>query len=244
MLTAAYFTLMSCLPKPRKLLLLLLLISFSAAAQQEVKLRKKDRRRDVALETTSGTILLRLHAEAPLHRDNFLRLVKSGFYDSVLFHRVIQNFMIQAGDPGSKRAQPAQRLGGGGPAYTLPAEIKPDLYHHKGALAAARTGDDVNPQRRSGSSQFYIVQGKTWTDAQLDSLEAGRVKRAFTPEQRTVYKTKGGTPQLDNQYTVFGFVVQGQEVVDRIAATAVNRQLGDRPVQDLRILKARLVKKR
>lgn len=235
---------MNCLPKSLKLLLLLLIIASGAAGQQEVKLRKKDRRRDVALETTYGTVVLRLHAETPLHRDNFLRLVKSGFYDSILFHRVIAQFMIQAGDPASKQAQPAQRLGGGGPAYTLPAEIKAHLYHHKGALAAARTGDDVNPTRRSGASQFYIVQGKTWTDQQLDPLESGRVKRAFTPEQRAVYKTKGGTPQLDNQYTVFGFVVKGQEVVDRIATTAVNRQLGDRPVQDVRIVKAKLIRKK
>lgn len=228
----------------KQLLFLLLLISQFAHAQQDVRLRKRDRRRDVEFVTTAGSIRLRLYDATPLHRDNFLRLVKSHYYDSILFHRVIQGFMIQSGDPNSRRAPAGQRLGTGGPGYTIPAEIKPELFHHKGVLAAARNGDDVNPERRSSASQFYIVQGKTWTDTQMDSLETVRVKRKITPEQRAVYRTTGGTPQLDNQYTVFGYVVQGQEVVDRIAVTPVNRQLGDRPVQDVRIVKARLVKKK
>ena len=228
----------------KPLLLFLLLFTQVAQAQENIRLRKKDRRRDVALQTTAGTIRLRLYAETPLHRDNFLRLVKTRYYDSILFHRVIQGFMVQAGDPNSKAATAVERLGNGGPDYTIEAEIRTDLFHRKGALAAARKGDDVNPGRRSSASQFYIVQGKTWTDSQMDSLEAVRVKRAIPPAQRTVYKATGGTPQLDNQYTVFGYVVAGMEVVDRIAALPVNRQLGDRPVQDVRIVKARLVRRR
>lgn len=233
----------SCTPAMKQLLLFLLLLTQIAHAQQEVKLRKRDRRRDVELATTMGVVRLRLYAETPLHRDNFLRVVKSHYYDSILFHRVIQGFMVQTGDPNSRRAAAAQRLGNGGPGYTIPAEIKPELFHHKGVLAAARNGDDVNPERRSSASQFYIVQGKTWTDAQMDSLETVRVKRKITPEQRAVYRTTGGTPQLDNQYSIFGYVVKGQEVVDQIAATPVNHQLGDRPVQDVRIVKARLVRR-
>lgn len=228
----------------KQLLFLLLLVSQLAHAQQDIKLRKKDRRRDVEFATTAGAIRLRLYDATPLHRDNFLRLVKSRYFDSILFHRVIEGFMVQSGDPNSRRATAGQRLGTGGPAYTLPAEIKPDLFHHKGALAAARNGDDVNPERRSSATQFYIVQGKTWTDAQMDSLERVRVKRKITPEQRAVYRTTGGTPQLDNQYSIFGYVIKGQEVVDRIAATPVNRQLGDRPVQDVRIVRAKLVRRR
>lgn len=228
----------------KRLLLLFLLITTIASAQQDIKLRKKDRRRDVELATTAGVIRLRLYDETPLHRDNFLRLVKSRYYDSILFHRVIQRFMIQAGDPGSKAATPGQRLGSGGADYTIPAEIKPLLFHQKGALAAARKGDDVNPGRRSSASQFYIVQGTTYTDAQMDSLEVARIKQKLPPAHRQVYKTTGGTPQLDNQYTVFGYVVKGLEVVDTIAATATNHQLGDRPVQDVRIVKARLVRRK
>lgn len=228
----------------KRLLLCFFALLQLAHAQQDVRLRKKDRRRDVELVTTEGSIRLRLYDATPQHRDNFLRLVKSRYLDSVLFHRVISGFMIQSGDPNSRRATAGQRLGNGGPGYTLPAEIRPELFHHRGVLAAARNGDDVNPERRSSASQFYIVQGKTWTDAQMDSLENVRVKRKITPEQRALYRTAGGTPQLDNQYTIFGYVVQGQDAVDRIAATPVNRQLGDRPLQDVRIIRARLVRKR
>lgn len=220
-----------------------LVVGVAAQAQEQVRLRKKDRRRDVELVTTAGNIRLRLHDATPLHRDNFLRLVKTHYFDSILFHRVISGFMIQAGDPASKTAAAGQRLGSGGPGYTVPAEIRPDLYHHKGALAAARNGDNVNPERRSSASQFYIVQGKTFTDAQMDSLELARVKKPIPQPHRAVYKTTGGTPQLDQQYTVFGFVVKGLEVVDAIATTPVTRELGDRPVQDVRIVRARLVKR-
>src|SRR5215217_8879457 len=143
------------------LLALSLAVVASLFGQQDVRLKKKDRKRDVQLVTTEGLIVLRLYDSTPLHRDNFLRLVKSHYYDSVLFHRVIKNFMIQSGDPQSKNAKPGLALGEGGPAYTIPAEFRPSLFHKKGVLAAARQGDDVNPEKKSGASQFYIVQGKT-----------------------------------------------------------------------------------
>src|SRR6476661_3415435 len=146
-----------------KILMLSLFISTTAAAQQNIKLKKRDRKRDVELTTTKGVVVLRLYNETPLHRDNFLRLVKSHYYDSVLFHRVIRNFMIQSGDPLSKRANPGQPLGNGGPAYTTPAEFRTTLFHKKGVLAAAREGDNTNPQKASSASQFYIVEGRTFT---------------------------------------------------------------------------------
>jgi peptidyl-prolyl cis-trans isomerase B (cyclophilin B) len=206
--------------------------------------KKKDRKRDVALITTEGTIILRLYDSTALHRDNFLRLVKSHFYDSVLFHRVIQNFMIQSGDPDSKRAAAGQALGNGGPHYTLPAEFRASLFHKKGALAAARTGDAQNPERRSSGSQFYIVQGKKFTEAGLDSVETLRLNgRKLPAPHREVYKTVGGTPHLDQTYTVFGETVSGMNLVDSIAATPTGRTPPDRPLTDVRILKARLIKR-
>jgi len=228
------------------LLLLAGFISVSLFAQQNVKLKKKDRRRDVELVTTHGNIILRLYDSTPLHRDNFLRLVKSGYYDSLLFHRVIKNFMIQAGDPNSKRAPAGQPLGNGGPDYTIAPEFRSSLFHKKGVIAAARQGDDVNPEKKSGASQFYIVQGKTFTDLQLDSVERVRLKGYKLPAaHREVYKTVGGTPQLDQNYTVFGEVVSGLNVVDKIASTSTSAgQDRDRPLQDIRILKARLIKRK
>jgi cyclophilin family peptidyl-prolyl cis-trans isomerase len=230
----------------RKTVLAALLVCCASVlfAQSTVPLTKKDRRRDVELVTTKGTMVLRLSNETPLHRDNFLRLVKSGFYDSVLFHRVIRDFMIQAGDPQSKQAKKGQALGNGGPNYTIPAEFRPSLFHKKGVLAAARLGDQQNPQKKSSGSQFYIVQGKKFTDAGLDSLETYRLKRKLPAAHRQAYKTMGGTPHLDQNYTVFGEVVQGLDVVDRIAAEATTRNPPDRPVQDVRIIKARLVKRK
>ncbi len=225
--------------------LMLLFATTIAAAQQDIQLKKRDRKRDVELTTTKGIMVLRLYNESPLHRDNFLRLVKAHYYDSVLFHRVIKAFMIQAGDPQSKSAAAGVQLGNGGPDYTIPAEFAPTLFHRKGVLAAAREGDAVNPEKRSSGSQFYIVQGKTFTDAGLDSVETFRLKgRKIPAEQRAVYKTTGGTPHLDGSYTVFGQVVRGLDVVDSIAATPVSRQPPDRPVEDVRILKATLVKRK
>lgn len=228
----------------KKLLLLtacsvwLTAVSYS---QQDVKLKKKDRKRDIEMVTTEGTIVLRLSDSTPLHRDNFLRLVKTKYYDSVLFHRVIQNFMIQAGDPNSKNAVAGVALGNGGPDYKVPAEFRPTLFHKKGVLAAAR---DNNPEKASSGSQFYIVQGKKFTDAGLDSVETMRLKRKLPPEQREVYKTIGGTPHLDQNYTVFGEVVSGLDVVDRIAAVPTSRTPPDRPLTDVRILRARLIKRK
>ena len=154
--------------------------------------------------------------------------------------------MIQAGDPNSKQAPSGQPLGNGGPGYTIPAEFRPTLFHKKGVLAAARQGDDVNPEKKSGASQFYIVQGKTFNDKQLDSIEAVRLQGHKLPaDHREIYKTIGGTPQLDQNYTVFGEVAKGLDVVDKIAFSATSTgQDRDRPLKDVRILKAKLVKRK
>ena len=156
-------------------------------------LHNRDLHRDIEVITTKGTLVIRLSDSTPLHRDNFLRLVKSHYYDGVLFHRVIKNFMIQAGDPNSRTASDTTELGGGDTTYTIPAEFRASLFHHKGVLAAAREGDNVNPKRESSGTQFYIVQGRRFTDAGLDSLEQGRLKgRKIPPAHREVYKTEGG----------------------------------------------------
>lgn len=227
------------------LLLVTTLCMLQATAQSDVTLRKKDRRRDVLLQTNYGNILIRLSDSTPLHRDNFLRLVKSHYYDSLLFHRVINRFMIQGGDPDSKRAASGQRLGEGGPGYTVPAEFRNSLFHQRGALAAARQGDDVNPEKASSGSQFYIVHGRVFTDGGLDSVENFRLKRKIPEAFRAVYKTIGGTPHLDGSYTVFGQVIQGLDVIDKIAAVTTSRGNDrDRPVEDVRILSAKLVKRK
>jgi cyclophilin family peptidyl-prolyl cis-trans isomerase len=223
-----------------------LLLSLSLFAQQDIKLKKKERKRDVELVTTEGVIVIRLSDSTPLHRDNFLRLVKSHYLDSMLFHRVINTFMIQSGDPDSKRAQPGQPLGSGGPNYTIPAEFRNTLFHQKGALAAARQGDDVNPEKKSAGSQFYIVQGKVFTDNQLDSIEVARLHGYKLPATyREIYKTKGGTPQLDQNYTVFGQTIRGLDVIDKIATTPTSSGAdSDRPLKDMRIITARLIKRK
>ena len=218
------------------------LIVFSSAAQKDSTIKKKDRKRDVLVQTTMGDIVIRLTDSTPLHRDNFLKLVKVGYYDSLLFHRVMQNFMIQAGDPNSKQAAPGVPLGSGGPGYTVPAEFRTTLFHRKGVIAAARTGDNINPQKASSGSQFYIVQGKVFTEAGLDSVETFRMNGRKIPAiQREVYKTIGGTPHLDQGYTVYGEVVRGLDVIDMIAAVQTSR---DRPLQDVRIIKAKLIKRK
>jgi cyclophilin family peptidyl-prolyl cis-trans isomerase len=210
-------------------------------------LRKKDLHRDVEVVTTRGILVIRLSDSTPLHRDNFLLLVKKGFYDSLLFHRVIRNFMIQSGDPDSKEGHPGKPLsqgGSGGPGYTIPAEFRPSLFHHRGALGAARTSDDVNPARASSGSQFYIVQGKRFTDAGLDSVQTNRLKgRKIPPAYREVYKTIGGAPHLDQAYTVFGEVIRGMDVVDSIAAVSTSGPPLDRPKEEIRILKMTLVRR-
>ena len=228
-----------CIP----LFFFFLAISF---AQKEVEIKKKDRKRNVLLQTSMGDITIRLSDSTPLHRDNFLKLVKQRFYDSVLFHRVINNFMIQAGDPDSKNAPAGKPLGNGGPNYTVPAEFRTTLFHKKGAISAARQGDNVNPGKASSGSQFYIVQGKKFSDAGLDSLEIFRLKGKKIPaDQREAYKTLGGTPHLDEGYTVFGEVIIGMEVIDKIATVATSRAADrDRPLENVMIVKAKLVKRK
>ncbi len=220
-----------------------ILTAFAATAQKDSTLSKKDRKRDVLLQTSYGDIVIRLSDSTPLHRDNFLKLVKVRFYDSVLFHRVIKDFMIQSGDPNSKTAKPGIPLGNGGPKYKIPAEFRPSLFHKKGVIAAAR---DNNPEKASSGSQFYITKGKIFTDAGLDSVETIRLEgRKLPSAHREVYKTIGGTPHLDMNYTVFGEVVKGIEIVDKIAAAATSRGKDrDRPVENVTIIKASLIKRK
>lgn len=182
----------------------------------------------IEVQTPKGNMLIQLSDETPLHRDNFSKLAEENFYQDLLFHRVIGGFMIQGGDPLSKD-RTSNRMGTGGPGYTIPAEITPKLVHVKGALAAARLGGPSNPKKRSSGSQFYIVQGRKITDAQLDRIESLHGIR-YTPEQRKAYLELGGTPQLDMEYTVFGKVVNGLDVIDKIAAEKTEKQ---RPLEDV-----------
>ena len=201
---------------------------------------------EVLLETTAGNIRIALFDETPQHRDNFLKLVQEQVYDSLLFHRVIKDFMIQAGDLHSKHAQPGQRLGTGDFNYTVEAEFRlPTIIHRRGMVAMAREGDRVNPEQRSSACQFYIVWGRVYNDAglvkvqeRLDRTTQGRVQ--LTPEMQEVYKTVGGIPHLDGQYTVFGEVTEGLDVVDRIQQSATDEY--DRPLEDIRILRATITK--
>jgi cyclophilin family peptidyl-prolyl cis-trans isomerase len=220
---------------------ILMLLQMQAFSQTEVPIKKKDRKKDIMVVTDSGTIVLRLSDSTPLHRDNFIRLVKKGFYDSISFHRVIKSFMIQAGNPLTKRTAGPEDAG-----YTIPPEFRPSLFHKKGALAAARQPDDVNPEKKSSGSQFYIVQGKVFTPAGLDSVETFRLQgRKLPAEHRQVYQTLGGAPHLDQNYTVFGEIVSGLEVVDKIASVkTTGRQGADKPLTDIRIIKASLVKRK
>ena len=246
---------------------------------------------NVLIKTTYGDIKIKLYNETPLHRDNFLKLAKTHYLDSLLFHRVIQKFMIQGGDPNSKNAIPGELLGEGGPDYTIPAEINRSIFHKKGALAAARESDLDNPTQASSGSQFYIVQGKTYTDSLLQ-IQAGRITKRtlfsyivrlpenqhyiadynhyskaekvdsmkyindifdalvekelpnvapykFTPEQTKAYTTIGGTPSLDNTYTVFGEVYEGLEIVDKIAEQKTDKNA--RPIEDIRIISVSII---
>ncbi|NUQ24007.1 MAG: peptidylprolyl isomerase [Saprospiraceae bacterium] len=186
----------------------------------------------VDIETEFGHMLVELYDATPKHQENFIKLVDQGFFDSLMFHRVIEGFMIQGGDPDSKRAKPGQQLGSGGPGFTIPAEFVDTLVHTKGSLAAARQGDQVNPQKRSSGSQFYIVQGRPLTAPQLDLLEAQKNIR-YSTAQREIYLKSGGTPFLDKEYTVFGRIIEGLDVLDQIAATKVDSF--DRPKKDVRM---------
>lgn len=191
------------------------------------------------METSLGSMTIKLFDETPQHRDNIVKLAESEFYDGLLFHRVINGFMIQGGDPNSKGAQKSKRLGSGGPGYTVPAEFDGKHYHVKGALAAARLGDAANPQKNSSGSQFYIVQGRAVTDSQLDNFQLQKGIK-YTPEVREAYLKMGGTPFLDQEYTVYGQVIEGMDVIDKIAK--VQTETGDRPSDDVKIIKIRVVK--
>lgn len=242
----------------------------------------------VVLNTSMGDVVVELFNDTPQHRDNFLKLVKEGFYDGVLFHRVINDFMVQTGDPNSKNATSGAQLGSGDPGYTIPAEIVyPKHYHKYGALAAARTGDAMNPEKRSSGSQFYIVTGKTMSERQLENMDAKRINselqsyfqnlamqyrdsiqsmqkagdqagleslrqelikqteaavnpQEMSAEMKTEYSTKGGTPHLDGAYSVFGQVLKGMDVVDKIQN--VDTDASDRPLEDVKIISAKVLK--
>jgi len=216
--------------KKNLLVLLLVVLSLPALAQS----------RKVRIQTEYGPIVIMLYDGTPLHRDNMLALAKGGFYDSLLWHRVIPSFVVQGGDPTSKGAAPGVQLGGGERTGVprIPAEIKPEYYHKRGAVGMAR---DQNPEKASSNCQFYIVVGKKFTDAEIDAAQ-GRSGGTIPPDHREVYRTTGGTPHLDGGYTVFGEVVEGMDVVDKIAAEARNPQ--DRPARDIHMLRVRPVRKK
>lgn len=213
-------------------LLCLSLVSYAA----------KPKHQYVRISTSKGECIIMLYNQTPLHRDNFLKLTKEKFYNGTLFHRVIQNFMIQGGDPDSRTASSGAALGEGDVGYTVAAEFRDSLFHKKGVLAAAR---DDNPEKASSGCQFYIVQGKTYTDEQLDAIETKRLQFKLPATHRAVYKTLGGSPHLDRNYTAFGEVVKGLELVDSIAVVKTDEK--DRPVEDVKmdisILKRRHARK-
>ena len=204
--------------------------------------QKTEKETVMVVETTMGTVEFKLYNETPLHRDNFIRLAEEHYFDSLLFHRIIDNFVIQGGDPNSKYAAPGELLGDGEPDYRVPAEFRLEqgLFHHKWVVNAAREGDDTNPDRESCASQFCFMMGRPMTDEQLDRAQArldaqtgGTVK--LTPEMREVYRQVGGSPHLDGQYTVFGEVVSGMEVLEAMQKVATDGN--DRPLEDVRMLR-------
>ena len=201
--------------------------------------QKNKKQTKVLISTRLGEIKLVLYNETPKHRDNFINLVEKEYYNGTLFHRVINTFMIQGGDPDSRNAKAGVMLGNGGPGYTIPAEFTPALIHKRGALAAARMGDNVNPEKASSGSQFYIVQGKKYKKEELEKLSK-RTGATYTEEQYKIYETAGGTPQLDMNYTVFGEVIEGFDVIDKIATVAKDRN--DRPKEDIKMT-IKIVKK-
>lgn len=273
-------------------LFMICVLSLSEGANAQINMAKQmanEKETKVVFETTLGNIVVKLYNETPKHRDNFLKVVNDSVYNGVLFHRVIKDFMIQTGDPSSKTAEAGQQLGSGDLGYTVEAEfVYPQYFHKKGALAAARTGDAVNPERRSSASQFYIVTGKSYSPQQVEMMEqrmgdqkkedifSGLVRERvdsirnmqaagdslgleelqnelialteaeyaknplkFTPAQVEAYATVGGTPHLDGQYTVFGEVVEGMDVVDKIQQAVTDQ--ADRPVDDIKIISAKVV---
>ncbi len=215
----------NCLSAPIvSLIIMLILSSFQVQAQ------KKESEQLIKFETSLGDMLIRLYDETPGHRDNMIKLIKEGFYEGQLFHRVIADFMVQGGDPHSAGASKGQRLGSGGPGYTIPAEFHPALIHKKGALAAARKGDQINPVQASSGSQFYLVHGRVLSLDEI-SLMTQQGMATFTEETTEIYTTLGGTPHLDGAYTVFGEVVEGLEVLDLIATQPCD--VYNRPIEDV-----------
>ena len=205
----------------------------------------------VEMITSEGTVTLKLYNETPLHRDNFKKLVDNKFYDGIKFHRVINGFMAQAGDPNSKKDDFKGQLGKNSEGETIPAEINPNLFHKKGALSAARMGDNVNPEKKSSGSQFYIVQGRKLSLKQLTQMESSinqKVKNyqqtennfQFSDTAKKIYQEIGGTPFLDNGYTVFGEVTQGLQIIDKICSVKTDR--GGQPISAVTILSARIIK--
>ncbi len=215
-----------------------LLILFAFAS---VPVQAQESETLVLIDTDMGKIKVKLYNETPLHRDNFIEHVKANTYNGLLFHRVIKQFMVQGGDITSKNAPLDSILGNGDPGYTVPVEIiYPQYFHKRGALCAARTGDDTNPERASSGTQFYIVTGKFYTEHELDKMESEQ-NIIFTPEQREAYMLEGGAPHLDGKYTVFGEVVSGQKVVDKMHLVMTNSN--DRPLKDIHIKSMTIVNK-
>tara|TARA_R110002049_G_scaffold116112_2_gene268511 strand:- start:3048 stop:3632 length:585 start_codon:yes stop_codon:yes gene_type:complete len=192
----------------------------------------------VFIQTTEGNLIVKLYDETPQHRDSFLRLVAKSYYDSTLFHRVIKSFMIQGGDPESRTASPNKVFSDGGPGYTIPAEINEKHIHKKGALAAARQPDQYNSSKKSNGSQFYIIQGRKYPRAYLPKIENDK-KVPYTEEQKKIYETVGGAPHLDGGYTIFGEVIAGLDVLDRIANAETNEK--DRPKVNIRIIRMKVL---
>ncbi|MBR4536792.1 MAG: peptidylprolyl isomerase [Bacteroidales bacterium] len=235
------------------LLSALLMLACSQASQADTATRGSDNQEQknptkkkktaqmtkVLLKTSMGDIVIALYDETPLHKENFIKLVNDKYYDGVLFHRIIQNFMIQTGDPESKTAKPGQMLGNGGPGYTIPAEFVPGLYHKRGAVAAARMGDNVNPKKESSGSQFYIVDGRVFSTNDLNRV-IQMTGKTYSMDQIKDYTSIGGAPHLDGDYTVFGEVVSGMEIVDKIAAQQKDGR--DRPIEDIKIISAEIIK--
>lgn len=276
--------------KKATVVLLTILVCGFVACKSDKKAKDMSEETKLKIETTAGDIVVKLYNETPQHRDNFIKLAENGTYEGTLFHRVIKDFMIQAGDPDSKNASKGQMLGAGDVGYTIPAEfVYPKYFHKKGALSAARQGDNVNPQKASSGCQFYIVTGKVYSDSALLNMEqqmnqmrfnnlfntlaskhakdiykmrkagdqeglmnlqdtliaqvekqlAGQPEFHFTPEQVKAYTTVGGTPHLDGEYTVFGEVLEGMDVVDKIQRVKTDRN--DRPEEDVKIIKVEVL---
>lgn len=215
----------------KNIFLVILFFSLLLSAQAQTKFE---------IVTSMGTMQGFLYEGTPMHKENFIELVKKKHYDGMLFHRVINNFMIQTGDINSKNAKKGESLGHGDIGYTTPAEFSPEYIHKKGALAAARQGDNVNPAKESSGSQFYIVQGHKFTDEQLNIFEQRGMRIKFTDEHKNIYKTLGGTPHLDYSYTVFGEITKGLDVIDKIAAVETDQR--DRPIEDIIVKSIRIIK--